>query len=33
MTTMIQVDNATKSFTLSYQRSLKQIALAKARGR
>ena len=33
MTTMIQVENATKSFTLSYHRSLKQLALAKARGR
>ena len=33
MTTMIQVENATKSFTLSYQRSLKQTVLAKARGR
>ena len=33
MTTMIQVENATKSFTMSYHRSLKQIALAKARGR
>ena len=33
MTTMIKVDNATKSFTLSYHRSLKQLALAKARGR
>ena len=28
-----EVENATKSFTLSYHRSLKQIALAKARGR
>jgi len=33
MTTMIQVENATKSFTMSYHRSLKQMALAKARGR
>ena len=33
MTTMISVENATKSFTLSYQRSLKQTVLAKARGR
>ena len=33
MTTMIQVDGATKAFTLSYQRSLKQTVLAKARGR
>ena len=33
MTTMIKVDNATKAFTLSYQRSLKQTFLAKARGR
>ena len=33
MTTMIQVENATKSFALSYHRSLKQLALAKARGR
>ena len=33
MTTMIQVENATKAFTLSYQRSLKQTVLAKARGR
>lgn len=33
MTTMIQLDHATKSFTLSYQRSLKQTVLAKARGR
>jgi ABC-2 type transport system ATP-binding protein len=33
MTTMIQVENATKSFTMSYHRSLKQIAIAKARGR
>ena len=33
MTTMIKVDNATKAFTLSYQRSLKQTVLAKARGR
>ena len=33
MTTMIQVENATKSFTLSYQLSLKQTVLAKARGR
>ena len=33
MTTMIQVENATKAFTLSYQRSLKQTVLAKTRGR
>jgi ABC-2 type transport system ATP-binding protein len=33
MTTMIKVENATKSFTLSYHRSLKQLAIAKARGR
>ena len=33
MTTMIKVENATKTFTMSYHRSLKQIALAKARGR
>ena len=33
MTTMIQVEHATKSFTMSYQRSLKQTVLAKARGR
>ena len=33
MTTMIKVENATKAFTLSYQRSLKQTVLAKARGR
>ena len=33
MTTMIQVDHATKAFTLSYQRSLKQTVLAKVRGR
>ena len=32
MTTLIQVENATKSFTMPYHRSLKQIALAKARG-
>ncbi len=33
MTTMIQVEHATKSFMLSYKRSLKQTVLAKARGR
>ncbi|HYH35101.1 MAG TPA: ABC transporter ATP-binding protein [Nocardioides sp.] len=32
MTTYIQVENATKSFTMQYHRSLKQIALARARG-
>lgn len=30
---MIQVDNATKSFTLSYQRSIKQMFLAATRGK
>ncbi len=33
MTTMIKVEGATKTFTMSYQRSLKQLVLAKARGR
>ena len=33
MTTMIQVEHATKTFTMSYQRSLKQTVLAKSRGR
>lgn len=32
MTTYIQVENATKSFTMQYHRSIKQIALAKMRG-
>ena len=32
MTTYIQVENATKSFRMQYHRSLKQIALARARG-
>lgn len=33
MAHFIEVRNATKSFTMQYHRSLKQIALAKARGR
>ncbi|PVG83088.1 ABC transporter ATP-binding protein [Nocardioides gansuensis] len=33
MSTVISVEHATKSFTMHYHRSLKQIALAKARGR
>jgi ABC-2 type transport system ATP-binding protein len=32
MTNFIEVENATKSFTMQYHRSLKQIVLAKARG-
>jgi len=32
MTTYIEVENATKTFTLHYHRSLKQIALARMRG-
>jgi ABC-2 type transport system ATP-binding protein len=32
MTRMIEVDHATKSFTMQYHKSLKQIALARARG-
>ena len=32
MTTYIEVENATKSFTMQYHRSLKQIVLARARG-
>ena len=32
MTTVIQAENITKSFTLQYHRSLKQIALARLRG-
>ncbi|QZY30010.1 ABC transporter ATP-binding protein [Nocardioides coralli] len=32
MTTMIEVDGATKSFTMQYHRSLKQIVMARARG-
>ena len=32
MTTVIQAENVTKSFTMQYHRSLKQIALARLRG-
>ncbi len=32
MTRMIQAENVTKSFTMQYHRSIKQIALAKMRG-
>jgi ABC-2 type transport system ATP-binding protein len=32
MTNYIEVENATKSFTMQYHRSIKQIALAKIRG-
>jgi ABC-2 type transport system ATP-binding protein len=32
MTTYIEVDSATKSFTMQYHRSIKQIALARMRG-
>jgi ABC-2 type transport system ATP-binding protein len=32
MTNYIEVENATKSFTMQYHRSLKQIALARMRG-
>ena len=32
MTTYIEVENATKSFTMQYHRSLKQMVLARARG-
>ena len=32
MTTFIEVENATKSFTMQYHRSIKQIALARMRG-
>jgi len=32
MTRMIQAQNVTKSFTMQYHRSIKQIALARARG-
>jgi ABC-2 type transport system ATP-binding protein len=32
MTRMIQVDQATKAFTMQYHKSLKQIVLARARG-
>lgn len=32
MTRMIQVDHATKAFTMQYHKSIKQIALAKMRG-
>jgi len=32
MTTFIEVENATKTFTMQYHRSIKQIALARARG-
>lgn len=32
MTTVIKADNVTKAFTMQYHRSLKQMALARARG-
>ena len=32
MTTVIKAENVTKSFTMQYHRSLKQIVLARARG-